>query len=269
MSVCVVAEYPWKAVRPLIGPEPPGMIMCADTLVVEGQQQHPLDLLLAKQYDLSRNLIVCYASSNVDATVRALVRCAGTSNVKRLGEVLRESHEKYLGATELLACVWETGGERQQILEVMPPAYEPRPRTGIVGIGDRAVLERFQEVFREDPSPTLPIEATPEMIENISKAVGYTVDFGPRFPIQKAAAEVVSAFTEAIEDVASPTVALPVHPIMITKEGLTPFQAVLRSAPGEYRTLTTPTDKLSLLNRFKVPRAERDVVPRKAVQLFD
>jgi len=89
------------------------MIMCSDTLVVAGQQQHPLDILLAKQYDLSQNLVVCYASSNVDATVRAVVRCAGTSNVRRLGEVLRESHERYFGVTEMLACVWETGGERQ------------------------------------------------------------------------------------------------------------------------------------------------------------
>jgi hypothetical protein len=269
MSVCLVAEYPWKAVSPLIGREPPGLIMCSDTLVVAGRPQQPLDILLAKQYDLSRNLIVCYASSNVDATVRALVRCAGTSNVRRLGEVLRESHEKYGGATELLACVWETGGERQQILEVMPPSYEPRPRSGIVGIGDRAVLERFKEVFREDPSPNLPIEPTPEMLENISKAVGHPVDFGPRYPIQKAIGEVMSAFTEAIEDVESHTVALPVHALTITKEGLTPYQAVLRSAPGKYRTLTTPTDKLSLLNRFKVPKAERDFEPREAKQLFE
>jgi hypothetical protein len=270
MSVCVVAEYPWKAVRTLLGSEPPGMIMCSDTLVVAGQPQQPLDILLAKQYDLSRNLVVCYASSNVDATVRAVVRCAGTSNVRRLGEVLRESHKKYLGVTELLACVWETGGERQQILEVMPPSYEPRPRSGIVGIGDRDVLERFKGVFVEDPTPHIPGEATPEMLENVSKSFGYRVDVGPRFPIQKAATEVVSAFTEAIEDVASPTVALPVHPIMITKEGVTSLQAVLRSAPGKYRPLTTPTDKLSLLNRFKVPRGERYFGPYvPAVQLFE
>jgi hypothetical protein len=269
MSVCIVAQYPWKAVRPLIGSEPPGMIMCSDTLVVAGQPQQPLDILLAKQYDLSRNLIVCYASSNVDATVRAVVRCAGTSNVRRLGEVLRESHEKYLGVTEMLACVWETGGDRQQLLELMPPSYEPRPRSGIVGIGVRDVLERFKEVFREDPSPTLPIEPTSEMLENIAKSVGHPVDFGPRFPIQRAATEVISAFTEAIEDVGNPTAALPVHTLTITKEGLTPYQAVLRSGPGKYRPLTTPTDKLSLLNRFKVPRGERDFAPREAVQLFE
>jgi hypothetical protein len=81
------------------------MIMCADTLVVKGQSFEPFDFLLAKQYGLSRNLIVCYTSSNVDATFRALLRCAGTSNVKRLGSTLREVHEKYGGATELLACV--------------------------------------------------------------------------------------------------------------------------------------------------------------------
>ncbi len=95
-------------------------------------------------------------SSNVDATIRALLRCAGTSNVKRLGSILKESHEKYGGATELLACVWSTGGHSQQILEVMPPSYEPRPRTGIVGSGDPKVLKRFKEIFREDPSPICP-----------------------------------------------------------------------------------------------------------------
>jgi hypothetical protein len=94
VSVCIVAQYPWKAVTTLIGSEPPGMIMCADTLVVAGQQQQPLDLLLAKQYDLSRNLIVCYASGNVDATVRALVRCAGTSNVKRLERVMNSGENR-------------------------------------------------------------------------------------------------------------------------------------------------------------------------------
>src|SRR5215208_3528011 len=91
MSVCVVAQYPfWKAVTTLIGPEPPGSIMCSDTLIVGGRPQKPLDLLLAKQYGLSRNLIVCYTSSTVDATIRALLRCAGTSNVKRLGSTLKE-----------------------------------------------------------------------------------------------------------------------------------------------------------------------------------
>jgi len=118
------------------------------------------------------------------------------------------------------------------------------------------------------PEPP-PIEPTPEMLENIAKSVGHPVDFGSRFPIHSAMAGVVSAFTEAIEDVASPTVALPVHPIIITKEGYTVPQAVLRYAPGKYRPLTTPTDKLSLLNRFKVPRADRDVTPREAVQLFE
>ena len=104
----------------------------------------------------------------MDATVRAVVRCSGTSNVKRLGEILRESHEKYGGVIELLACVWVAGGEHQQILELMPPSYEPRPRSGIVGIGDRDVLRRFKEIFVEDPAPHIPREATPEMLENVS-----------------------------------------------------------------------------------------------------
>jgi len=169
-----------------------------------------------------------------------------------------------------LACVWETGGDRQQILELMPPSYEPKLRSGIVGIGDRDVLKRFKEIFREDPSPHLPIEATPEMIENISKAVGYRVDFGSRFPITQAIAQITSDFTEAIEEVESPRVALPVHALTITKEGYRPFHAYLHSPgnPDKGRWLTTPTDKLSLLDRT-VPRAPRDIDPRKAVQLFD
>ena len=170
----------------------------------------------------------------------------------------------------MLACVWSTGGHGPQILEVMPPSYEPRPRTGIVGIGDRAVLQRFKEVFRENPSPHIPIETTLEMLENISKAFGYTVDFGSWFPIYSAIAAVTSAFTEAIEDVESPTVALPVHALTITKEGCTPYHAYLHvtGKPDEGHWLTTPTDKLDLLEPI-VSRAPKDFAPREAVQLFD
>jgi hypothetical protein len=152
----------------------------------------------------------------------------------------------------------------------MPPSYEPRPRTGIVGIGDRGVLERFRENFREDPSPNLPIETTPEMRENISKALGYPVVFGPRFPIQNAMAEVGSAFTDAIEDVDSPTVALPAHLLTVTKEGYTTYHdfVIEPGKSSEGRWWTTPTDKLSILNP-SVTRARKDFAPRKAVQLFD
>jgi len=237
MSVCVVAQYPWKAVTTLIGSEPPGLIMCSDTLIVEGRTLKPFDFLLAKQYGLSPNLIVCYTSSNVDATLRAVLRCAGTSDVKRLGRTLRESHDKYGGATELLACVWSKGGHSPQILEVMPPAYEPTPRTGIVGIGDRKVLKRFKEVFTEE-------------IEHICKVyVPPSAPFGNRFSISSAIAFITAALSDAIEEVKSQTVALPVHSLTITKEGFRPYHALEHSPgnPGTWRQLTTPTDKLSIL----------------------
>lgn len=110
MSVCVVAQYPWKAIRTLIGPEPPGVIMCSDTRIVEGRSLKPFQFLLAKQYGLSRNLIVCYTSSNVDITIKALDECAGTSNVRQLARTLKERHARFGGVTELLACVWGKGG---------------------------------------------------------------------------------------------------------------------------------------------------------------
>jgi len=267
VSVCIVAPYPWNAVAPLIGPdpsgfEPPGLIMCSDTLVVNGQSLEPFDFLLAKQYGLSRNLIVCYTSTYVDATMRALRRCEGTSNVKRLGNILRESHTIYGGATELLACVWTTGVQAPQILEVMPPSYEPRPRTGIVGIGNRVVLKRFKEVFTEE-------------IEHILKVyVPPSVPFGSHFWIGPAIALVTAAFSDAIEHAVEhakrPTVGLPIHSLTITKQGYSPVQVHERSPgnPGTWRQLTTPTEKLSLLDPIarKIPK---DPTPRKACQLFD
>jgi hypothetical protein len=266
VSVCIVAQYPWRAVATLIGAEgaeppgfePPGLIMCSDTLVVKGQSLEPFDFLLAKQYGLSRNLIVCYTSSNVDGTMRALLRCAGTSNVKRLGSILRECHTRYGGATELLACVWSTGGHAPQILEVMPPSYEPRPRTGIVGIGDRKVLKKFKDVFTKEVEHILKVYVPP------------SEPFGNRFSIGSAIGFITAALSDAIEEAKSPTVALPVHTLTITKRGYSPFQALERSAgnPGTWRPLTTQTEKLSILEPIAL-RVPKDFAPRKAVQLFD
>lgn len=152
----------------------------------------------------------------------------------------------------------------------MPPAYVPKPRIGIVGIGDRAVLQRFKDVFTEDPSPSCPIEATPEMLENLSKAVGYPVSLGSRFPIENALAELVSAFSQAIEEVKSPGVGLPVQAITITKNGYTPFYgyAFFPGNADEGRWLTARTDELVLLDPSPVS-TKKDFDLCKALQLFD
>ena len=263
--MCIIAQYPWKAVAHLIGDnppgfEPPGLIMCTDTLVVESQSHKPFDFLLTKQYGLSRNLIVCYASSYVDVTMRALRRCKGTSNVRRLGSVLRELHTYYGGVTELLACVWSTGGQAPQILEVMPPSYEPRPRTGIVGVGDRTVLEKFKEVFTKEIEHICKVYAPP------------SVPFGMQLSIGGATAFIDSVLSEAIEEVKSPTVALPTHALTITKLGYSVFHVHTRSPgdPGIWRQLTTPTENLSILEPTSV-KMPKNFAPRKrkAVQLFE
>jgi hypothetical protein len=245
MSVCVVAEYPWRAIKQLVGTNgPPSVIMCSDTRLCVGPAH--LAVPLSKQYGFSRNLAVCYTSSNVEITTRALDECAGTSNVKRLGASLRDLHADYGGVTQLIAVVWTTGHPR--ILEVMPPSYVPKPRSGIVGIGSLAVLRRFRELFLEDPSSYCPLEVTPEMLSGLSKALGYPVtldDFGSRFPIEQAMVNIATALSEAIESVNDRTVALPLQITKINKEGYTPFYVY---DPNRARWLTTTKDDLVLLD---------------------
>ncbi len=221
MSVCVVAQYAWRAIKQLVGSEPPAMIMCSDTRICVADTLQPFNLHWQNNIvAYPRNLSVCYTSSSVDVTIKALDSCAGTSNVRRVGTSLREHHFQSGGVTELIAVVSD-GGRELRLLQVMPLSYVRKLRTGIVGIGSSAVLQRFKELFMEDLSLYCPLEATPEMIEGISRAVGYPVTFRSRFSIDQAVAHIVSFLTQAIEDVNCPSVGLPVQATAITKEGYT------------------------------------------------
>ena len=262
-----MAEYPWRAVKTLVGQEPPGAILCCDTRVSDGEG-YIFPMWLAKQRSFSPNLIACYTSSNIYVTTAALDRESNTRNVKRLGDSLRELHKVYGGITELIIVVCRKGATRPQILEVMPKAYKPVPRRGVIGIGDTKILQRFRELFKEDPSNSCPIEPTPEMIENISRAVGHQVDFGCRFPLQQAAAEIVSALSQAVEEVQSLTVELPLQVTTISKAGVSSKEAMIRRGPGAWERLTARHAELSLPANPPV-RSPSESRRRAAVQLFE
>ncbi|HEX3036972.1 MAG TPA: hypothetical protein VHT73_17935 [Thermodesulfobacteriota bacterium] len=224
-------------------------------------------ILAPKQLGFSQNLVACYTSSHLYATIAALDKVIETKDVKKIGKSLKEIHAKYGGITELIAVVWRRPNFVPQILEVMPPEYKPKPRTGIMGIGDRRVLQRFKELFREDPSDSCPIEPTPQMIENISKAVGYPVTFGSRFPIGQAFAQIAGAFSQAIEEVNSPSVGLPIQITMITKTGIYSREALIRRSEGVWGRFTARREELALpTNEPTVINQQTD--RRTAVQLF-
>ena len=85
MSVCVVAQFPWSAIRSVTESEPPGAIICSDTrLTADGQKVGPS--LWSKQEPIGKNIIVCYTSSNTAATILGLKRVRQQSNVKRVGD---------------------------------------------------------------------------------------------------------------------------------------------------------------------------------------
>ncbi len=85
---------------------------------------------------------------------------------------MRAHHEKWGGLTELLAVVWHRDKQSPQILELMPDTYEPRPRHGVIGIGDDAVLRRFKELLSEDLDSRI-LQMTPEVLDGLSKSVGH------------------------------------------------------------------------------------------------
>jgi hypothetical protein len=176
MTVCVVAEFPWLAVKSLAGSQPPAAIVCTDTRVVlKGKEiavraDNNEPYWIGKQRTFGDNLIVCYTSANIDVTTAALDRIKSGADVKSLGRSLFRFHRQYGGFTELLTVVWPHDADKPQILEVMPPLYEPRPRSGIVGIGNPQVLERFTSELDETPSSLVwPIPTEAEVIELLER----------------------------------------------------------------------------------------------------
>jgi len=94
MTVCVVAEYPWMAVKSFGGLEPPAGIVCTDTRVTSYARKTMVRAdnneryWLAEQRTFGDNIIACYTSNNVDVTTAALDRVERGADVKSVGKSL-------------------------------------------------------------------------------------------------------------------------------------------------------------------------------------
>lgn len=262
MSVCIVAEYPWRQIAHLQGLEIPGVVVLSDTrLTASGGRVLPW--IAAKQGPLKRNVFVCYTSSNVGVTLRTLSASVHRRDLRAVGAMLRELHERYGGITELLAVVWKRNFQ-PQVLELMPPQYIPRKRTGVVGIGDRAVIEWFtanlpavdeterQQHFLDEMRARMPGVTFPEH----------------RFGIDQAAMQLVACLHEGITQVGGVTVGLPVQ-LALVHMGQVRVENVVMTAD-----LTTWNEVAILPTRIKMPklplaRTTVDDMPRSAVQIFE
>lgn len=249
MSVCIVAQYPWQAVKELVGSEPPGAIICSDTRA-SSTSGYIFPILLAKQIGFSKNLITCYTSSHVDATVAAFNKVGSTRNIKKIGQALKQAHSKFGGTTALIATVWHKKNPTPKILEVMPPEYIPKPCFGIVGIGHIGILHRFKELMEEDPTRGLPIEPTPQIINGLSKFLGEPVHFRSRFPLMKAGARIGAMLSQAIEELNHFSVGLPIQLTTISKGKVEAWEGKIRRQPGKWDPITD-NDKLVL--PYRVP----------------
>ena len=267
MSVCIVAQFPWHAILGVTEAEPPGAIVCSDTGISSaGQQASPF--LCSKQEPIGKNIVVCYTSSNAAATILGLKKVRNHWNVKRIGESLRDVHRKKGGTAEVIAVV-SRKGQAPQILELMPPRYIPHPRRGVVGIGDRAVLDWFRGNFVEDPTPELEAQRLPpEAVEGLAHFMGHPVEFPPiTYPLEQAALSLTAAFTEGIRISGGPTVSLPVQ-VMTISGGEPRALGVTTTADLENWEDVTADRADVRIPRPVPPVMQPDDTKRSAVQLF-
>jgi len=262
MSVCVAAQFPWFNITHLPGLDMPGVVVCSDTRVVRGLGK-VLPFFASKQNLLSRNIFVCYTSTNVYATFQALGNSFGTKNVKAIAASLREAHSKWGGYTELLAIVW-TRKFPPQILELMPPGYGPKPRSGIVGIGDREVLTWMRDNF---PKPNVEAPISADALEKAREFFGEFTLPEPSFSIDEGGLQVVAAFSEAISQVGSPTVALPIQAAVINRGTVRPLSVHSSGDLESWTELTIGRDRLSMPKLSPV-RVSGSIPALRAVQLF-
>lgn len=216
MSVCVVAEYPWGAIRALSEREPRGAIVCSDTRISNGRRV--ISWLCSKQEPIGKNILVCYTSNNATATIFGLSRVRTHWNLKRIGESVRTAHESFGGFSEVIAVVWRKA-QPPSILELMPAKYEPHPLTGIVGIGDGDVLQWFRNNFVPDPTPKLLASRPPqEALDSFARQFGHPPIHLPplTYSIDQAALAVAAAFSEAIRVAGGPSVSLPVQVMTVS-----------------------------------------------------
>lgn len=209
MSVCVVAQFPWAAIRNVTKSETRGVVVCSDTqTTIKGRKGNAG--ICSKQESLANNIFICYTSNNLYATVSGLKKVPNVKNVKNIGNALKEAHKRDGGFTELIVVV-SRRYQPAKILELMPPHYKPKHRTGVIGIGDRTVLQSFRENFFDQPRPDLlELPLSPEACRNFEQASGvrYTP---PRYRIVDAATNVMAALSEGIGIANSLTVGLPIQ----------------------------------------------------------
>jgi len=208
MTACIVSGFPWAAIADVTTAESPGAIICNDTRVTTNRGEAD-SRAWAKQELVARNIVVCYTSNNLGATATALSRVMGTKGTRNIGIALRNAHSQQGGFTEVLAVVWR-GRHRPQILELMPPNYEPRPRRGVLGIGDADILHEFRKQFFDQPRPDLLRPFSEEVRARISSEIGRPYQ-GPRYTVHDAAGNVAAALVDAIQICRKPAVALPVQ----------------------------------------------------------
>jgi len=267
MSVCVVAEYPWSAALPQAQQEPPGVIICSDTRVTAGGGQL-LPWMCSKQEPVAKNILVCYTtSSNAAATIRALKDTPTPWSLAAIGESLRNTHGRYGGTAELVAAVWRNA--RHQILELMPPDFRPLLRRGIVGIGDRQVLEWFRENFVDVPPPDAAAGFSPQALESLSRMIGRPVELPPpRFPIGQAALSVAAAFVEGIRVAGGSTVGLPVQVMTVQSGEIRAWGVTATVDQTQWESVTIDRDHVRV-PKAKPPACPQDRDRRTAVQLYD
>lgn len=263
-----MAQYPWKAASARALGEPPGVIVVTDTRVTVGDR--PGTPLYAKQRLQSPNIVVCFTSSHGAATETALRGAYGKRSVRAIGEHLREAHLRFGGFTELLAVVWR-GDLVPQILEVMPPTYQPISRTGVVGIGDGGVLSFFKAKAIDDPDKregkTTP---SPEMIAMMEEQFGYAYT-EPAFTIDEAATLTAAAVAVGIAEAGGVTVALPLQAWTIQR-GVVRNVSIAMSNKGDptrVRSITTTSDKVGRPATASSSIARYSGPQRKAIQLLD
>ena len=276
MSVGIVATYPWQAILSLGIEGPPCAFIITDSRVSfkVGEKYVPNDhLQLSKQRVFSDNLIICYTSVNLYVTTRALDIAENASakpSVKRIGEYLKQEHEQYGGLTELLAVVWQANSPVPQLLELMHPDYVPKPRQGIVGIGDRYVLERFKELFQNPPPSALQLVESAELAKNHPKLFENL----PSGAIQidsfekQTVAEIGAALTQAVEEANSDTVGYPLEINSLSKQGLVPINiSIRRKDIGTWERVSAESKDLSLPSN-PPQHSERQKGRTSAVQLI-
>jgi hypothetical protein len=212
----------------------------------------------AKQLELLPNLVVCYTSTNLYATVAALnefkeIRkvTGKVKDLQQFGNSLRNYHTRYGGIAEVLAVIWRRPNFEPHVLEVMPIQYLPKQRCGGVDIGDKQTLQRFLQIFQRELSFALsnlsPPKMAPEVLEAWAKRLGDADPFRRPLTLRNAATLIVGSLSDAIKEANSPTVGLPLQGTLITHVGIIPIGASQRHLDsGTWKRLTFEMKELTL-----------------------